>query len=193
MSFIRLLKQALKNSARMLRDRLVLERLSASIGSGRIDPRAIIRVSQGGKISIGKDVVIGALTLISVERDLHADIDSVPFIEIGDGTYIGEMNNLRAAGGIRIGRKCLIAQGVSIISANHSMDRALPITDQPSRMDRSGVLIGDDVWIGTNSTILPGVSIGRGAIVAAGSVVTSSVAEYTIVAGVPARFLKERA
>ena len=66
------------------------------------------------------------------------------------------------------------------------------ITEQPARTDRMGVAIGDDVWIGTNATILPGVTIGRGAIVAAGSVVTSSVAEYDIVAGVPARFLKKR-
>ncbi len=102
------------------------------------------------------------------------------------------MNNLRAAAGIRIGKKCLISQGVSIISSNHSIKRGMFITDQPSQTERAGVAIGDDVWIGANATILPGVAIGRGAIVAAGSVVTSSVAEYDIVAGVPARFLKKR-
>jgi acetyltransferase-like isoleucine patch superfamily enzyme len=55
-----------------------------------------------------------------------------------------------------------------------------------------GVTIGDDVWIGCNAVILPGVRIGRGAVVAAGSVVTRDVPEYAIVGGIPARILKQR-
>jgi acetyltransferase-like isoleucine patch superfamily enzyme len=86
----------------------------------------------------------------------------------------------------------LISQGVSIISANHSFDLGVPFTDQPAQSAKNGVVIHDDVWIGTNATILLGVEIGTGAIVSAGSVVTSSVPRYTIVAGAPARFLKER-
>ena len=113
-------------------------------------------------------------------------------LEIGDSTYIGELNNLRAFGGIRIGAKCLISQGVSIIGSNHSTTLGAAAMDQPSRTDKMGVVIEDDVWIGANSVILPGVTIGTGAIVAAGSVVTSSVAAHTIVARVPAKFLKVR-
>ena len=182
----------LKNSARIMRDRVVLERLADGIGQGRIDPRSIIRIGKGCEIHLGQNVVIGALTFISVEHDLHCARDSRPELHVGDGTYIGEMNNLRAAGGIRIGKKCLISQGVSIISSNHSIDRSIFITDQPSRTDRAGVVIEDDVWLGAGVTILPGVTVGRGAIVAAGSVVTSSIGEYQIVAGVPARFLRMR-
>jgi acetyltransferase-like isoleucine patch superfamily enzyme len=175
-----------------LRDRIVLERLADGIGQGRIDPRSVIRIGKGCEIRLGQNVVIGAFNFISVEHDRHGDSESRPFLDVGNDTYIGELNNLRAAGGIRIGRKCLISQGVSIISANHSIKRGIFITDQPSRTDRTGVVIADDVWIGTNATILPGVTIGRGAIVAAGSVVTASVSEYDIVAGVPARFLRKR-
>jgi acetyltransferase-like isoleucine patch superfamily enzyme len=192
MGLLSILNRSLKNSGRILRDRIVLERLADGIGKGRIDPRSIIRIEKGCEISLGQNVVIGAFTFISVEHDLHSGSESTPLLHVGDDTYIGEMNNLRAAGGIRIGRKCLISQGVSIISANHSVKRGTFITDQPSRVDRIGVVIEDDVWVGTNATILPGVTIGRGAIVAAGSVVTSSVAEYDIVAGVPARFLRKR-
>jgi acetyltransferase-like isoleucine patch superfamily enzyme len=192
MSLLSILSRSLKNSARLLRDRIVLERLADRIERGRIDPRSVIRIGKGCEIRLGKNVVIGAFTFISVEHDLHSDGESTPLLHVGDDTYIGEMNNLRAAGGIRIGKKCLISQGVSIISSNHSIERDRPITDQPSRTDRAGVVIEDDVWIGTNATILPGVRIGRGAIVAAGSVVTSAVSEYDIVAGVPARFLKKR-
>jgi maltose O-acetyltransferase len=64
--------------------------------------------------------------------------------------------------------------------------------DHPIRSDKVGVIIHDDVWIGTHATILPGVTIGRGAIVAAGAVVTADVAEYSIVGGVPTRFLNRR-
>lgn len=192
MSIATMLMRFLKNQARLLRDRMVIERLANGIGEGRIDPRAIIRIGKGCEIHLGKNIVIGALTFISVEHDLYAGSESRPVLKVGDGTYIGEMNNLRAAGGILIGSKCLISQGVSILSTNHSIARGIPIAEQPSRTDRSGVEIKDDVWIGANATILPGVTVGRGAIVAAGSVVTSSVKEYTIVAGIPARFLKER-
>ena len=187
-----LLSRALKNQLRLLRDRLMVESLAGGIGGGRIDPRAIVRVSKNGTILLGQNVVIGALTFISVEPDLHADPARKPWLEVGDDTYIGEMNNIRAAGGIRIGSKCLISQGVSIISSNHSTERGLAITDQPPRTDKEGVNIQDDVWIGTHATILPGVTLGRGAIVAAGSVVTHSVPEFAMVAGVPARLLKER-
>lgn len=192
MSTLSIIARLIKNQVRILRDRMVVERLGENIGQGRIDPRAIIRIGAGCKIQLGKNVVIGALTFISVEHDLHASPDSKPRLIVGDDTYIGEMNNLRAAGGISIGAKCLISQGVSIISTNHSINRNQAITDQPSRKDRIGVVIEDDVWIGTNATVLPGVTIGRGAIVAAGSVVNASVNEYSIVGGVPARFLKER-
>ncbi|WP_281245492.1 acyltransferase [Granulicella pectinivorans] len=189
---VKLLLQTLKNSARLVRDRMVLESFGAKFENCRIDPRAIIRVGHDCHLKFGRNVVIGALTFISVEPDLHAAPGDVANLDVGDFTYIGEGNNLRAAGGIRIGSNCLISQGVSIISSNHSSELGRPITEQPSRTDKKGVTIQDDVWIGTNATILPGVTIGKGAIVAAGSVVTTSVADYTIVAGVPARFLKAR-
>lgn len=191
-NILRLLVQISMNQARLIRDRLVLERVAARHEGCRIDPRALIRVGRCCRLQLGRNVVIGAFTVLSVEADRHASKDDVAVLEIGDNTYIGESNNLRAAGGIRIGAHCLISQGVSIISTNHSIGRGVPITEQPSRNDRKGVVLEDDVWLGTNSTILPGVTIGKGAIVAAGSVVTTSVDAYAIVAGAPARLLKVR-
>ena len=187
-----LISNTLKNQARLMRDRLVLERIAARNASCRIDPRAIIRLGRGYRLVLGMHVAIGALTFISIEGDPNAPDAENASLEIGDSTYIGELNNLRAFGGIRIGAKCLISQGVSIIGSNHSTALGAAAMDQPSRTDKMGVVIEDDVWIGANSVILPGVTIGTGAIVAAGSVVTSSVAAHTIVAGVPAKFLKVR-
>lgn len=192
-TMVRLLARFTKNQARLIRDRFVLEWIAAAHPSCSIDPRAFIRVGKSCKLRLGRNVVIGAFTVLSVEPDRHSPPGDCAALEIDDFTYIGEGNNLRAAGGIRIGANCLISQGVSIISSLHSTGRDSPITDQPARTDRKGVMIHDDVWVGTNSTILPGVTIGKGAIVAAGSVVTSSVPEYSVFAGVPARFLKMRA
>ena len=189
---LRLLARLGKNQVRLVRDRIVLERVAASNSDCRIDPRAFIRIGKSCQLRLGRNVAIGAFSVLSVEPDRLSNPGEFAVLEIGDYTYIGEGNNLRAAGGIHIGANCLISQGVSIISTLHSTDLATPMTDQPSRADRRGVIIHDDVWLGTNTTILPGVTIGRGAIVGAGSVVTKSVAEYTVVAGVPARFLKVR-
>jgi carbonic anhydrase/acetyltransferase-like protein (isoleucine patch superfamily) len=191
-TIIRLISQTIKNQARLIRDRAVLEWIAAKHPTCRIDPRAFIRVGKSCRLNLGRNVIVGAFTILMVEQDLHASDEEFASLDIGDSTYIGEANNLRAAGGISIGANCLISQGVSIISTNHATGLDLPMTAQPSRKDKKGVKIGDDVWIGTHSTILPGVTIGNGAIVAAGSVVTAPVAAYTIVAGVPARFLKVR-
>lgn len=187
-----LIGKMLKNQARLIRDRLVLEQIASQHEACRIDPRAIIRRGPGSKLVLGKHVAIGAFTFISLEGDPNAPDAEGAVLEIGDYTYIGELNNLRAYGGIRIGAKCLISQGVSIIGSNHSTALGEAAMDQPSRTDKAGVVIEDDVWIGTNSVILPGVVIGTGAVIGAGSVVTSSVAAHTIVAGVPAKFLKAR-
>ena len=64
--------------------------------------------------------------------------------------------------------------------------------DQPSDMSRNKIQIGDDVWIGAHATVLPGVTIGTGSVIAAGAVVTSNIPEYAIAAGVPAVVKKYR-
>jgi acetyltransferase-like isoleucine patch superfamily enzyme len=112
-------------------------------------------------------------------------------IYIGDSVSInrscGFFPSHRAKGGtITIGNKVAIGPYVKVFAAGHdpkSMD--LADTADP-------VVIHDFVWIGANSTILQGVEIGEGAVIAAGSVVASNVSPYTVVAGCPARFIKKR-
>ena len=189
---IKMLKGMLINQLRLARDRIVLERIAARFEHGRIDPRAVIRIRKHCRVEFGKHVTIGAYTVISIEPDNVTCAEDGAVLVVGDHTYFGELNNIRVAGITRIGAKCLISQGVSIIGSNHSFDSGIPITEQPSRTDKLGVVIEDDVWIGTNATILPGVTIGRGAVVAAGSVVTADVPPGAIVAGVPARVVRTR-
>lgn len=112
-------------------------------------------------------------------------------ISIGNGVWInrgcefyGSM--LASNAQITIGDHCAFGPRVRVLSATHDY-RRLDLPDLAA-----SVTVGNYVWIGAGATLLPGVSIGDGAVVAAGSVVTRDVAPFTVVAGNPARFLKNR-
>lgn len=113
------------------------------------------------------------------------------FVKIGDHSYIGCNAVIGAGGGIRIGNNVLIGQNVNIHSENHNFE-------DPNRLIREqgisckGIIIEDDVWIGSKATILDGVIVGCGAVIAAGAVVTHSVPAYAVVGGVPAKLIKSR-
>lgn len=114
-------------------------------------------------------------------------------ITIGERSWIGQYNNLRAGGGdIRIGRDCLISQFCSIVASNHAHARGIPIKSQGADPTRRGVVIGDDVWLGAGCAVMPGVSIGDGAIIGANAVVTCDVPTNEIWGGIPARKIGER-
>ena len=115
-------------------------------------------------------------------------------IQIGQRSWIGEYNSLRACGGgnIEIGADCLISQFCSLIGGNHAAAASRPIAQQGIDPARVGVTLHDDVWLGAGTTILPGVVIGRGAIVGANSVVNCHIPEYEIWAGSPARRIGSR-
>jgi len=103
-------------------------------------------------------------------------------LRLGDNVSIGEFTHIRASGGVTIGSRVLIASHAVITSRGHpkELPRYGVIVDAPVRID-------DDVWIGAGAIILPGAHIHRGAIVAAGAVVTGNVDEMSIFGGVPAR------
>jgi|SRR5690348_5576496 len=156
-----------------------------------IDFRVDIRYDFIEDIEIGKNVRIGPFTVIAV-NNYDKDNRRNSKLIVGEGTYIGQQNNIRATGGnIVIGKRCLISQQVSIISANHLTNPNEYIMDQPWT-EGLDVIIEEDVWVGCGVQILPGVKIGKGAIIAAGSVVTKQVPPYMIYGGVPAKFIKER-
>jgi acetyltransferase-like isoleucine patch superfamily enzyme len=144
------------------------------------------------QISIGKNIIIEDFTYIVVQDDPSNNLKN-SFLQIGNNTYIGQFNNIRAAGGkIIIGNNCLIAQHITIVASNHGIDKNLPIYKQQWDTNRNNVIIKDDVWIGANSVILPGVTINEGAVIGAGSIVTKDIPPYAIVAGNPAKIFKYR-
>lgn len=112
-------------------------------------------------------------------------------LSIGNNDAMNNDVRINAGGNVRIGNNVIIGPRVIIHSANHKYDDpSIPIQKQGHIFER--VLIEDDVWIGAGAIILPGVKIGKGSVIAAGSVVTKDVPPYTVVAGVPARKIKDR-
>ena len=117
-------------------------------------------------------------------------VDDRARLDIGDFVFIGTGCELDAAESITIGAHTLLAPGVFITDHTHNSARGLRLDEQGNR--NAKVTIGSDVWLGTRSVVMHGVTIGDGAIVGAGAVVTKDVAPHKIVAGVPARVIGER-
>lgn len=132
--------------------------------------------------------------LCSLEHDIYFNAagghTSPVCIRVGAGTFIGHGCEFNAIELISIGANCLLASGCRFVDHNHGTDTGSAMKLQPEVS--SPIHVGSDVWIGVNCVVLKGVSIGDGAIVAAGSVVTKPVEPYTIVGGVPAKFIRSR-
>jgi maltose O-acetyltransferase len=109
-------------------------------------------------------------------------------VAIGDDVSFGAYLHIWGMGGVTIGNRVMIGSHVAITSLTHDYTAAAMKGTSIARP----IVIEDDVWLGTHCVILPGVCVGRGAVVAAGAVVTEDVPPYTVVAGVPARLLKRR-
>jgi len=131
-------------------------------------------------IKIAKNVNIGPLSQVEFGSNIH----------ISENTSITTSNTFESL--IKIGSNVMIANNVMIIGGNHNISRIdIPMIEQG--MGKQGfIIIEDDVWIGAGSIILTGVTLGKGSVIGAGSVVTKSVESYSIVAGNPARVIKKR-
>ena len=168
-------------------------------------------VSFPGLFLAGDDVTIGEFSFLhclstrgvrvgnctSFDRNLwlHCggtlDDHAHGFFEIGDHSYVGCNAVIGAGGGVRIGSHVLIGQSVNIHAEDHNYhDRMRLIADQG--VSYRGIVIEDDVWIGSKAAVLDGVTIGRGAVIGAGAVATESVPPYSVAVGVPARVIGRR-
>jgi acetyltransferase-like isoleucine patch superfamily enzyme len=112
-------------------------------------------------------------------------------ITVHDGAGINMRSFLDGNGGVEVGPDALLSPGVQVISGNHIFDDPdVPIKYQGTAYGK--VTIGEDCWLGTNVIVLPGVTIGRGAVVGAGAVVTKDIPEYSIALGIPAEVVGHR-
>ena len=156
-------------------------------GGRKIDPKCLfgrgVRIKRPWLASMGARCVLQPDVWINIVSDT-ANVD------IGASTFLGRGVEIEASQRVRIGRGCLIAPRVYITDHNHAMAIGTPMFEQACIA--AEVEIGDDVWIGANAVILPGVRIGDGAVIGAGAVVTRSVEARAIVGGVPARVIRYR-
>ncbi len=106
-------------------------------------------------------------------------------IRVGKNVFINSGCCFQDQGGIELGDGCLIGHQVVIATLNHDPD-----PERREGMTPAPVTLSRNVWVGAHATILPGVTVGEGAIIAAGAVVTKDVPAFTVVGGVPARVLK---
>lgn len=112
-------------------------------------------------------------------------------LKVGDNSNIGPFSFIGCSGYIEIGERVLMGPRVTLLAENHRLDDP----DKPIKLqgvERETITIGDGCWLGAGCIVLAGVSVGAGAVIAAGAVVTDDVAAMTVVAGVPARLVRER-
>jgi acetyltransferase-like isoleucine patch superfamily enzyme len=182
----------------VFRVRSSLDRLAASVrtmwwrmlgmrvGAGTRLPK--IYVTWPHQVSLGKHCVVEQLSYFKYDGIWAPG----PKLVIGDHVFLGAGCEFNFRRGITIGSHCLIASGCRFVDHDRQTARRdAPIakqTDGPEAV----ITLEDDVWLGTNVVVLKGVTIGRGAILAAGAIVTHSIPPHEIWGGVPARKMGER-
>lgn len=188
-------------------------RSAAALARGvRWHPTAVL-FGHSDQLSLGRGTVVGARTQVLVDGTGRLVTDGAVWISsdvviqtdrevrLGGGTTV--QSRCTITGATRVGRDCIFAPNVFVSSGTHSfrLQPHLPIREQERRLRLNGggmagidrpVWIQDDCWLGTNVVVCPGVTVGKGAIVGANSVVVHDVAPYSVVAGAPARRVGER-
>jgi acetyltransferase-like isoleucine patch superfamily enzyme len=148
----------------------------------RLDCQSQRGVTLGAGATLRRGTHVEATSTLK-EQAIGCEIG--PRVGISEGCYIG------AKGPVRIGADTDLGPGCKVIAENHSFDDvARPIRTQ--ELTRIGITIGEDCWLGANVVVLDGCSVGPGAVVAAGAVVTKSLPKNCVAAGVPAQVVRYR-
>ena len=155
------------------------------VGAGTLLPRC--RVTWPHQVSLGAHCTL--------EHDVYFKYDGIwapgPSIIVRDRVFIGFGCEFNVRRRLEIGADCLIASGCKFVDHDHGTALEMPMREQTAGAEAE-IVLEEDVWLGVNVVVLKGVRIGRGAIVAAGAVVTSAVPSHEIWGGVPARKIGER-
>jgi acetyltransferase-like isoleucine patch superfamily enzyme len=154
---------------------------------GRLGPR----VRLGPSVRVDRPWAVAIDERVEIEADVWFKVVADDArVEIGAYTFIGRGTEIDASVSVSIGAHVLVAPGVFVTDHEH-------VVAGHARIDEAGcaakpVRVDDEAWLGARCVLLPGVHIGRGAVVGAGAVVTRDVPDWAIVAGVPARVLRLR-
>lgn len=146
----------------------------------------ILSAYGASELTIGNNVTLGGLSRFIVTSSFA---DTGEHIRIGNNVGIGDYCHIGGGGGVTIGNNCIIGSYFSCHPSNHKFgDKTKNIKDQG--LEKIGINIGQNCWIGAKVTILDGVEIGNNCVIGAGSVVTKSFPDNTLIAGVPARVIR---
>lgn len=143
-------------------------------------------------ISIGENTTFGKFCILSTWEEYVGD-KFTPIIEIGRDCNFGEYNHLTAINKITIGNNVLTGRWVTITDNSHGKTDIETLSVSPIKRhlySKGEIIIEDNVWIGDKATILPGVTIGKSAVIAANAVVTKDIPAYSVAAGNPAKIIK---
>ena len=163
-------------------------------------------VAFGKKVNVGKQVLIQNDKNSKYEKEWNVRLKSNVvirpfcvletnngFIDIGENVYINYYTCIFAEGGVTIGDNSLIGPHCTIVASHHQFsDRKTLIKNQNVKQSMLPIVICEDVWIGANCVILQGITIGKGAVIGAGSIVTKDVPPYSVAVGVPAKVINVR-
>jgi acetyltransferase-like isoleucine patch superfamily enzyme len=174
-----------------LRNRCVVSFKTRILFPGKLRVGALT-VIRGNSVIVARSsrkagITIGKCCLLQSFISLHSRGD---FIEIGDRVGINSFCYIDGHGGVTIGNDVQFGPGVKLASNHLIPPRGETISAQP--MEKKGIRIGDDVWIGANAVILDGVTIGKGCVIGANAVVNKDIPEYSVAVGVPAKVIRQR-
>lgn len=154
-----------------------------------VEEYAEINCLSSENITIGNRVTIGRFAIIRPSNSYGGPIGKG--LKIGDNSNIGAYNYVGCSGYIEIGDNVMLGPRVGLFAENHNFE-VPEILIKEQGVTLKFIKIENNCWIGTNSVILAGVTIGEGSVIAAGSVVTKDIPPFSVAAGVPAKVIKAR-
>jgi acetyltransferase-like isoleucine patch superfamily enzyme len=192
-TYINLL-EVLKNKGILTFVKICKSRIFSELYNSYLSRRNNISIHDSAEIDSSAEFGTDGPIILGAESRVRKEAVILPSggtIEIGENSLVNTFSMLIGHGSIHVGSDVLIGPHTVVVAANHTYsDADIPIVHQ--EISAEGIEIQDDVWIGANCSVLDGVTIAEGAVVAAGSVVTESVPEYAVVAGAPAKQVDSR-
>jgi len=159
--------------------RLILKRMGKNV-----EIHSGVKIFSPERVEMGDNVTI-------YENVLIYGGGNSGYVKMGDRSHIAPFSVINGEGGVVIGNKVAIGPGVKIYSiSNTGDDHSIDIIDAPR--NRKEIIIQDNVWIGANCVVVPGVKIGTGSIIGAGAVVIKDIPSNSVAVGVPAKVIRTR-
>lgn len=145
-----------------------------------------VQINKPRQVYLGKRVCLNRYVTIY----LNKISDKIPIVKIGDNVLIGAYSSIGCSNEIIIEDNVMLAPHVHITDRNHSYeDIKTPISKQPA-VSPGSVIIGKDTWLGYGVQVMPNVKIGRHCVIAAGSIITKDIPDYSVAVGMPAKVIK---